>query len=287
MLPEIIDIEFSARCNLKCGFCFGPTDDRSIPDLPTSFWIQVLEWIHAFGARGIVVSGGEPTIYSDITKLLKHAKDLGLSVVMSTHGQIRKKVLACAPFTDWIALPIDGVSEQMLAEMRGRPWGLTQAKGLVSELKAQHPQLGIKLGTVATKINLDEIPLLAEELVKSEIRIDTWKVYQYTARRQFKDRAPEFTISDEAFSKLRTKVCEVAPQSPFNIVFSTNDSRRRAYLFVYPDGTLAVPNLGLDMGDLVIGNLATEGSSVFQRVTGIDFVNHSQNYGSTYPVNDH
>jgi Fe-coproporphyrin III synthase len=282
MLPEIIDIEFSARCNLKCGFCFGPTDDRSVPDLPTTFWMQVLDWIQAFGARGIVVSGGEPTIYPDITKLLKHAKDLGLSVVMSTHGQIRKKVLACVPFTDWIALPIDGVSEQMLAEMRGRPWGLTQAKELVSELKAQHPRLGIKLGTVATKVNLDEIPLLAEELVKSEIRIDTWKVYQYTARRQFKDRASEFTISDEAFAKLRAKVCEVAAQSPFKIVFSTNDSRRRAYLFVYPDGTVAVPNVGLEMTDHVLGNLFTEGGSVFERVSGVDFDNHSQNYGSTY-----
>jgi len=55
MFPEIVDVEFSARCNLKCGFCFGPTDDRRLPDLPTTFWLTALTLIRAHGAKGIAL----------------------------------------------------------------------------------------------------------------------------------------------------------------------------------------------------------------------------------------
>ncbi len=151
--PKIVDVEFSARCNLTCGFCFGPTDDRSIPDLPTQFWLNALPWIREAGAQGIVVSGGEPTIFKDIVIVLAHARRLGLSVVMSTHGQNRQGVLACAAFTNWIALPVDGVTQRILSAMRGKAWNLQDASSRIEEIRAVNPAVQIKLGTVATRQN--------------------------------------------------------------------------------------------------------------------------------------
>jgi MoaA/NifB/PqqE/SkfB family radical SAM enzyme len=284
VFPEVVDVEFSARCNLKCGFCFGPVDDRTIPDLPTAFWFDTLTSIRAHGAQGIVVSGGEPTIHPDIVPLLSHAKQLGLSVVMSTHGQIPNRVLACAPFTDWIAIPIDAVSSEMLKLMRGRIWGVQQARDLVEQLRRVKPSIGIKLGTVANAINLNEIPLLARELVESEIRIDTWKIYQYTARRQFKHRASEFRISEQKFGALADMVDAVVPNRCFRIVFSSNSSRQRAYLFIYPDGSVGIPNVGPQMDDIILGNLLSEGTAVLKRVAQIDWNNHVANYRSTYSM---
>ena len=280
--PDIVDVEFTAYCNLTCGFCFGPVDDRSIPNLPTSFWMDALRLIKTCGAHGIVVSGGEPTIHPDIVPLLSHAKDLGLSVVMSTHGQIRRKVLECAPYTDWIALPVDGITKDMLITMRGRPWDINQAKLLIEELKECNPQIKIKLGTVATKKNLNEVPQIGIEAYDKNLEIDTWKVYQYTARRKFKNRADEFSISDQQYFLLRDKVLSLLKNPPFQVVFSSNKSRKRAYVFIYPDGTVAIPNIGKKMGDIVIGNLYQEGKRVLDRVTGIDLERHGSNYNSTY-----
>lgn len=280
--PDVFDVEFSARCNLKCGFCFGPTDDRTIPDLPTAFWREALGWIRRRGARGIVVSGGEPTIHKDIVLLLSHAKQLGLSVVMSTHGQFRSRVLACVPYTDWIALPVDGVTPKMLQQMRGRPWSLDDAWSLIGEIKRTRSQVGIKLGTVANRKNLSEIPLLAREISTKRLAINTWKVYQYTPRRQFAHRAAEFQISDAEYSTLYDQVRTELRSFPGNVVFSSNASRRRAYVFVYPDGTVAIPNNGQAMSDLTLGNLHNEGPSVLDRIAGVDLGNHLGNYTSTY-----
>jgi hypothetical protein len=65
-------------------------------------------------------------------------------------------------------------------------------------------------------------------------------------------------------------------------VFSSNASRRQAYLFVYPDGTVAVPNRGADFSDLVLGNLATEGEVVLDRAAELNLVLNVSNFEYTY-----
>ena len=241
-------------------------------------------WIRLRGAQGIVVSGGEPTIHKDIVRLLSYAKGLGLSVVMSTHGQIRQRVLACAPFTDWIALPVDGVTNEMLTAMRGKPWSLAEAHQLIAELRHTNPSIRIKLGTVANRQNLHEIKALGQELVTRQIPIDTWKIYQYTARRKFAHRAEAFRISDADYRSLCDSLKAVLAASHFETVFSSNQSRRRAYVFVYPDGSVVVPNVGEAMTDAIVGNAFVEGEAVFDRIAGFDPHNHDNNYRSTYGV---
>lgn len=283
MFPDVVDVEFTAYCNLKCGFCFGPVDDRSVRNLPTPAWRNILTWIKESGAKGIVVSGGEPTLHRDIVSLLSCARALGLSTVMSTHGQFPDRVLKCAEFLAWVAVPVDGVSESMLRQMRGSPWGVPEAQGLVNRLREARPNIGIKLGTVANKQNYDEVPKVGELLARRRVAIDTWKIYQYTARRQFKHRWREYHLEDERFEALRQTIGSEIHGADFDIVFSSNVSRRRAYLFVYPDGTVAIPNVGRSMEDRTVGNVYLEGKSVFDRVEGIISENHRTNYSSTYP----
>jgi len=283
VLPPVVDVEFTSYCNLKCGYCFGPVDDRSVPNLPTTFWLQALGWLRQYNVEGIVVSGGEPTVHPDIVALLQHAKSLGLSVVLSTHGRYTDRVLRCAPYTDWIALPVDGVTPEMLTEMRGSPWSLADACELIPAIRAVNPTVRIKLGTVATRKNRDELPRLAEQLILSNAPIDTWKVYQYTARRQFKERAAEFHLSDEEYATVCQEITSALPSTPpFTVVFSSNESRRQAYVFVYPDGSVAIPNVGEDMSDILVGNLYAEGMTVLDRVRGVFLDNHLSNYHNTY-----
>lgn len=281
--PDVVDVEFTAYCNLKCGFCFGPVDDRSIPNLPTTFWENVLGWLAEYGAKGIVISGGEPTIHKDIVHLLRQSKLHGLSVVMSTHGQFRERVLACAPWTDWIALPVDGVTTSVLRTMRGKSWGVDNANALIEELRTAHPRIKIKLGTVANRQNHLEVPEIGAALYDKQVKINTWKIYQYTARRQFKHRWQGYHLPDDEFAALQSKIRNRIPDAPFNIVYSSNVSRGRAYVFVYPDGTVSIPNVGEKMEDLTLGNLYVEGRQVLDRVTGFCAENHWTNYHSTYP----
>lgn len=283
--PRFVDLEFTARCNLKCGFCFGPNDDGGkTSHLDPELWIGVIDAIHSRGCSGIVVSGGEPTLYPHLKELLAYAQQRGVQTVLSTHGRHEARLLELAGNCDWIALPVDGASKGSLVEMRGDSWGLASADQLTKMLKdATGGRVSIKLGSVATRVNHHEILHLANSLLELEpMNFDTWKVYQYTPRRKFADRKELYEISDQSFDRIRQDVEATGVTQRLNTVFSSHKRRRRAYLFVYPDGTLAIPNEGESFGDIVIGNVVTDGISVFDRVGAYEFLSNEENFLLTY-----
>ncbi len=283
--PSYVDLEFTARCNLKCGFCFGPADDGGqTPDLDATFWKRVLVGIREKGCTGIVVSGGEPTLYPHLRELLSYAKGLGLQTVLSTHGRHEARLLAVAEYCDWIALPVDAVSKQSLVDLRGDEWGLARAITLAEKLKAETAgQVNIKLGSVATRLNCKEVVDLATRLADAQhLPFDTWKIYQYTPRRKFADRREIYEISNSGFSVLSERVESTGVKRRLNTVFSSHLRRRRAYLFVYPDGTLAIPNEGETFSDIVVGNIVSEGDAVLDRVQSYEFFSNEQNFETTY-----
>lgn len=167
--------------------------------------------------------------------------------------------------------------------MRGDQWGLLNAIDLAEHLKSKATSLRIKLGTVATRENLAEIIKLASRLSKFDrLPFDTWKIYQYTPRRKFAANRAEFEIDDDQFDELSEKVVETGICNQITTVFSSNQSRRCAYLFVYPDGTVAIPNEGADFSDHVLGNVMLEGVTVFDRVASRVLENNANNFEQTY-----
>ena len=280
--PNYVDVEFSARCNLRCGFCFGPTDDHHVVDLPISFWLETINQIAKRGATGIVVSGGEPTIYPHLIELLLQAKRQGLSVVISTHGRHRERVLRCASLVDWIALPVDGYSPSSLRILRGDTWGIENAEELAAMVKEANPHVKLKLGTVATKLNLVEIEKLGVHIARHGTLFDTWKVYQYTPRRKFRDRRAEFEVSTGEFDHLGRLLGSTGVLNKVHTVLSGHELRRHAYLFVYPDGTVTIPNVGSGFDDLVLGNLLRDGWGVLDQTETHRLFNNYANYVTTY-----
>lgn len=281
--PKYVDLEFSARCNLACGFCFGPADDRRSPDFPPAFWRGVIDGIALRGAHGIVVSGGEPTLYAGLHELLSHARRSGLTTVLSTHGRHRARLETVVGACNWIALPVDARSSKMLLELRGDDWGLEQAVDTAIALKRLSPSLRIKLGTVATRLNRHEITRLADELLACPVGVfDTWKIYQYTPRRKFASSRSVYEISDEQFAEIETSVRSTAVVQRLNTVFSSRASRRRAYLFVYPDATIAIPNESETFGDVILGNLAKEGVDALDKAGEFVLGSNAANFEATY-----
>ncbi|MCF6149685.1 MAG: anaerobic ribonucleoside-triphosphate reductase activating protein [Candidatus Kuenenia sp.] len=85
---KIVSIIFLPTCNFLCHYCHAPhlvqtpNDLESIPlESVTKKLQQSFGWID-----GIVVSGGEPTMYKELGTLLKIFKDIGVLVRVDTNG---------------------------------------------------------------------------------------------------------------------------------------------------------------------------------------------------------
>jgi len=107
---KISSVVFLAGCNLRCPFCYNIKLVLHPEKLPTIPFEQIGDrlknkrgWID-----GIVITGGEPTIHSDLLELCKRIKEKGFLVKLDTNGTnpVMVKELIDKKLVDYIAMDI-------------------------------------------------------------------------------------------------------------------------------------------------------------------------------------
>ena len=80
-------IIFTQGCNLKCPFCQNstliPMDANNLIDEK-----EILEYLSLRKniLNGVTISGGEPTLQSDLKEFIRKIKDIGLDIKLDTNG---------------------------------------------------------------------------------------------------------------------------------------------------------------------------------------------------------
>ena len=108
---KIASIIFLGGCNFRCGFCHSKAlveDHCSLETVPfcriSEFLKKKKGWID-----GVVITGGEPSIYdSALIELISDIKDLGFQVKLDTNGTnpgLLKEIIA-KQVVDYIAMDI-------------------------------------------------------------------------------------------------------------------------------------------------------------------------------------
>ncbi len=118
---KLASIIYLPGCNFRCPFCHSSRlvlEPQLIPSIPfkeiKQFLKQKKGWID-----GVVIGGGEPTLYEDLASLLKEIKDLGLLVKLDTNGtkpELIQKLIA-QKLIDYIALDIKAPLERQKYEL--------------------------------------------------------------------------------------------------------------------------------------------------------------------------
>ncbi len=87
---KVACIVFLAGCNMRCGYCHNP--EMVLPEkiksqtlIPPEKILNFLDSRDGF-LEGVVISGGEPTIHSDLPKFIRTLKEKKLLVKLDTNG---------------------------------------------------------------------------------------------------------------------------------------------------------------------------------------------------------
>jgi pyruvate formate lyase activating enzyme len=87
---RVAAVIFTRGCNFRCGYCHNPLLVlpelyRDEPNIPINDVLAHLEsrkeWLD-----GVVISGGEPTIHTDLEEFIRTIHTLGLPVKLDTNG---------------------------------------------------------------------------------------------------------------------------------------------------------------------------------------------------------
>ncbi|MCX4313271.1 MAG: anaerobic ribonucleoside-triphosphate reductase activating protein [Clostridia bacterium] len=111
---------FVPGCNFRCPFCHN--SELLGGDVEFYDEGEILEFLRKRKGvlEGVCVTGGEPTIYTDLDRLLREIKSLGYLVKLDTNGYLPDKLeeLLDAGLLDYIAMDIKN-SPERYAETAG------------------------------------------------------------------------------------------------------------------------------------------------------------------------
>jgi Fe-coproporphyrin III synthase len=109
----IVQIHPTRRCNLSCIHCYSNSGPGERDLLTFETLEQCITDARTEGYTVASFSGGEPVLYRDLGRLLRHAKRLGMRTTVTSNGMLLTgaRLAMLAGCTDVLAISLDGVPE--------------------------------------------------------------------------------------------------------------------------------------------------------------------------------
>ncbi len=85
--PASVIFELTRNCNLRCKHCIVPAGKPLPNELTTEEWLKLVDEISDYAVR-LILTGGEPLIHPGFFRILKRAKEKGLSIRLLTNGTL-------------------------------------------------------------------------------------------------------------------------------------------------------------------------------------------------------
>jgi len=97
--PYKVDLALTYKCNNRCSHCYNDEARREMTSLDASDWFKVLDKLAYIGVPHIIFTGGEPTLYSQLARVIEYSDRLGQITGLNTNG----RRLADAHFVEELA----------------------------------------------------------------------------------------------------------------------------------------------------------------------------------------
>ena len=121
-------VVFFRGCPLRCPFCHNP-ELQDFPGPAGQSWDEIMDFLRVRTKRldGVVFSGGEPLMSSEIIEKAKAVKELGFKLAIHTSGVYPERLREMLPLIDWVGLDIKAPWDKY-EELCGRPNMVEQVK---------------------------------------------------------------------------------------------------------------------------------------------------------------
>ncbi|MCT4662877.1 MAG: anaerobic ribonucleoside-triphosphate reductase activating protein [Tissierellales bacterium] len=106
---ELATVLFTSGCNFRCPYCHNSELLNQNYELEDKDWIQWLK-SRQKNIDAIVISGGEPTLHSDLIEFLRKLKQEGFKVKLDTNGSNPKMLrqIIQDELVDYVAMDLKG-----------------------------------------------------------------------------------------------------------------------------------------------------------------------------------
>ena len=253
------------KCNENCKFCYRKMrNDKSLQNNK-----KIFDNISKIKIDKITFSGGEPLLYENLFELANYIKQKNPQIKLSitTNGQsidedIFNKILNTF---DWISFSIDS-SNIDINDKIGR--GKNHLEKIISLLDAFNGKIKIKINTVATKYNIDDLENIYSLI--SKYNISRWKIFRFYPLRKGKENEQLFYLNDSESQLVEDFVNKMQNENT-KIKTHYNDLKEftTSYFNIYPDGSIE------NSKEEDIGNLLNDDILTILDIKQKELINHN------------
>lgn len=162
----ISSVVFLPRCNFRCPFCQNGELILDWKQLPTTEFEAIAAYLasHSDWIDGVVITGGEPTIWDDLPELALEFKRLALAVKLDTNGSNPDAVreLIREGLVDFIAMDIKAPLDERYHEAAGVKVDLERLKESIEIISSFGDAYEFRTTLVPGLVGEEEIGPIAE-----------------------------------------------------------------------------------------------------------------------------
>jgi MoaA/NifB/PqqE/SkfB family radical SAM enzyme len=143
---------------------------------------DILHALAASSARVVTLCGGEPLLVRRVDQFGLELSRRGKATVLNTNGELLRRRLDQGFRVDvfsMVGLSIEGSTPEVHRAMRGAKADLDEVIAAAQSVAGQ-ADVGLKLATVVSAVNADDLPYLAK--IVGDLRPQVWRLYEYSAR---------------------------------------------------------------------------------------------------------
>jgi Fe-coproporphyrin III synthase len=108
--PRILQVHPTLKCNLRCLHCYSMSGPQQSTRLDPALIERAIQDVADLGYEAVSFSGGEPTLYPHLRRLLETTKDAGLFTAVTTNATTldNRRLTPLAELVDTWAVSVDG-----------------------------------------------------------------------------------------------------------------------------------------------------------------------------------
>lgn len=165
-MAELAYLQVTRVCNQKCVFCSNPANGRTID------WKDAEALVDSFalqGATGIILTGGEPTLFPELDRLIAYARSKGLPPRLITNGQKTARPGYLKSLKDAGLEHLHVSLHSHKAEVQGALTGNPQSLSNIRQTLEQAGKLGLTadINTVINKANAGHLSGIVRWVVET------------------------------------------------------------------------------------------------------------------------
>lgn len=149
-----VNVEVTKDCNLSCVYCFNDSGKKA-KELSLDNWHNAIDILQSYGAKSILLTGGEPMTRKDTPEIVKYAINQGLSPSILSNGLVLNKDNEnMIKSLNKVQISLDSAKPYLHDMMRG-PGSWDDAMKAIEYVRSLN--IPVEISTVIRHDNFDEL----------------------------------------------------------------------------------------------------------------------------------